>query len=163
MTDLKVTQRRRPTGNQGGVMKTSFDIVNYLAGMKNSILYPTDESSNHKLHEGPQVRCFRPMSAILINHHHSKNRGPLSDLSEVLYHFVVCSNVTSHHAFGVFFVVFRQIEDLISCRLGAVCRTPLVQGTGLQGSDRVMALKETTGNHHSWVSVAPFGRKKVPT
>ena len=103
MTDLKVTQRRRPTGNQGGVMKTSFDIVNYLAGMKNSILYPTDESSNHKLHEGPQVRCFRPMSAILINHHHSKNRGPLSDLSEVLYHFVVCSNVTSHHAFGVFF------------------------------------------------------------
>lgn len=63
---------------------------------------------------------------------------------------------------GYFFVVFRQIEDLISCRLGAVCRTPLVQGTGLQGSDRVMALKETTGNRHRWVSVAPFGEKKSP-
>ena len=36
----------------------------------------------------------------------------------------------------------KPIYDLISCRLGAVCRTPLVQGTGLQGSDRVMALKD---------------------
>ena len=112
-SDLQVRQRRRPTGKKGprsdwGAMKTSFDIVNYLAGMKNSILDPTDESSNHKLHEGPQVRCFRPVSAILINHHHSNNRGVLSYLFEVLYHFVVCSNVTSHHAFLYFLLCFAR-------------------------------------------------------
>lgn len=36
----------------------------------------------------------------------------------------------------------KPIFDLISCRLGAVCSTPLVEGQGLQGSDRIMALKD---------------------
>lgn len=36
----------------------------------------------------------------------------------------------------------KPIFDLISCRLGAKCTTPLVQGQGLQGSDRIMALKD---------------------
>lgn len=36
----------------------------------------------------------------------------------------------------------EQVFDLISCRVGAECIAPLIQGLGLQGSDRIMALKE---------------------
>ena len=81
--DQKVMQRRRPTGKKGrsnwGVINpySSFDIINYLVWWKKALWIQLMNLQITNFMKVPKwyFWCFRPMSAILVNHHHSINRG----------------------------------------------------------------------------------------